>query len=251
MGHQLEFHKLIRSTVQIDEAIVEDVVEAFFGNLFTLSNRLGNSTPPSLGFSLCCVVFDFVFKKSFPALNILDIKKDPQTVLDQMFQKLGWGHPEFVYDKTIMRSTVRLSHEASEKLKATCGNQVIGQSEGSNKKDAERKACILAIDFLKKTWNIDQKYIKRAVRDRLMSDPRYLNAHSMAMSKAYQLGFADIYVQRKSKNRVQYYIVTGVKPDESECALSTYVFQDNKSGDRQEGNHLDGQINALSSYVSL
>lgn len=247
MGQHLGFHKLIRSGVQIDEAIIEDVVEAFFGNLFTVTNRLTNS---KFGFLVCQHVFNLILKNSFPDLNIFEIKKDPQTVLDQMFQKLGWGHPEFEYDKSACRSTITLSPEALTGISrmdvsTRVHGNIIGYSEGINKKDAEKKACVIAIDCLKKTWGIDQKYIRSAVKERLLADPRYTEAYTKALRKATASGFTDIYVQRKAKNRTQYYIVTGIRSDESESNLFSYHCDEwNKS----EGN-LDSQINALNTYL--
>jgi len=244
MGQFVEFDKLIRSSVTVDDAIIEDVIEAFFGNLFSLTNML---TQNNYGFIVCSLVFTYIFKNTFPDLDIYEIKKDPQTILDQMFQKLGWGHPEFEYDKINARSTIIIPDDVMSKLPRPpflYSTKVLATAEGINKKDAEKKASIMAIDFLKANWGIDHKFIKEAVRERLMMDSRYESAYNKAMIKARKASLVDLYVQKKAKHRIQYYIVTGIKEDGNELALFSYKFEDGKT----ESN-VEGQINALTSYA--
>ncbi len=244
MGRTVGFDRLIRSLVAPDVSIIEDVTEAFFGNLFSLTNRLTNGTQ---GSSLCTIVFHHIFKKAFQDMNVFEIDKDPKTILDQMFPKLDWGKPEFIYHKTSSTSVIKFPLSAVNNLKKDFVdtlpvNRIIATYKGQDKKDAEKKASIIALNFLRDMWGVDRKYVKKFTHEKMILDPRYQNAHLTALQKASKQGYDNIYVQRKAKRRVQYYIVMGVKQD-IETAVFAYRSQDGKP----EGN-IDGHIHALLAY---
>jgi dsRNA-specific ribonuclease len=246
---------LIRSTVSVGEEILEDVYEAFFGCLFTVANRIiedGNQ-----GLSLCELLFRRVLKESFPDLDPWSVPKDAPTTLDQIFIRLGWGHPIVMYNEETRVATIRLTAEAIthlEGLGATFKRDrafIVGP-RAVDKPAATKAAAELALAALKSNWGIDTKYASLKVREKLMQDDRYAIVQRQALEVAKKMGYVDVYVARKAKNHNQLYAVLGVKPNDSEVQLHVYKYETGKNlgGGEDMSTRVAAYITALREFMA-
>jgi dsRNA-specific ribonuclease len=247
---------LIRSSVVIDDKMLEDVYEAFFGCLFTLGNRFtegGNQ-----GLSICEALFKHVLHESFPELNPWSVPKDPQTTLDQIFIRMQWGHPALTYNEDTRITTIKLTQEAVSFLNSigplvrTDKVLAVGPSS-ADKQASARAAADLALTTLKLSWGIDSKYASIMVRNRLMKDQRYAIVHQEALKIAEKMGFSDIYVTRKAKNHNQLYAVIGVKPNDTESQLHVYKYENTGAEDESGGlsTRVAAYITALRGFIKV
>lgn len=221
---------LIRSSVSIDDKMLEDVHEAFFGCLFTVGNRIidgGNQ-----GLPLCEALFKHILHESFPSLDPWSVPKDPQTTLDQIFIRLGWGHPVLNYNEDTRITTIRLTRDAQTFLENMMTGIKISDNRllatgprAADKPSSARAAAEIALASLKLGWGIDSRYASMVVRSRLMKDERYASVQREALKIAERMGYTDIYVARRAKNHNQLYAVMGVKPDDSEFQLHIYKYE--------------------------
>lgn len=215
---------LIRSSVGVDSKILEDVLEAFFGCLFTVANKISQNS----GLSLCEALFFKILEESSPELNIWSIGKDSPTVLDQLFKRMRWGDPIVNYSGDGV-TTINLTREAYSFLQTVgppfkFGPPLTIGPKTPDMKSSKKAAASIALATLKLIWGIDTKYTHIQVRNRLLADEKYRAAHKEALKVAKKLGFVDIYVARRAKHSNQLYVVMGVRADGSEEQLSVYKY---------------------------
>lgn len=253
----LNQHGLIRSSVSIDDQMLEDVQEAFFGCLFTVANKLTEGS--NQGLPICEALFRVILQETFPQLDPWSVPKDPQTTLDQVFIKMNWGHPIRIYDEETKVTTIRLTRDAHSFLesvgpKIKMDRPFIVGPKSADKTSSARAAAELALSSLKLGWGIDSRYASMTVRARLMRDERYAKVQREALKVAEKMGFTDIYVARRAKNHNQLYAVMGVRPDDSEAQLHIYKYQSPESRDTEEDTGLSTRvaayITALRGFIS-
>lgn len=220
---------LIRSTSSVDDAILEDVFEAFFGCLYWIVNDLSDAACPNQGLTLSQIIFHNILNSTFPELNLWSIQKDAPTQLDQLMRRLNWGPPTLRYDKETGRTTIIITDMTIQKLNEKAGllnksgqniellsNRILCVgSSGTDKRSSERLACELGLKMLKQIWGIDNNYATLLQRQRLIRDPEYSSTYQEALIIVRSMGYNDIYVSRKAKHHNQYYVVTGIKKNSS------------------------------------
>ncbi len=219
---------LVRTTVSVDDKMLEDLYEAFFGCLFTVGNRLvegGNQ-----GLPLCEALFKEILHETFPDLDPWSVPKDPQTTLDQIFIRLAWGHPVLNYNEDTRVTTIRLTRDAHGYLESVgppikMDKPLAIGPRAADKPSSARAAAEIALSALKLGWGIDSRYTNIVVRSRLMKDDRYAAVQREALKVAERMGYIDVYVARRAKNHNQLYAVIGVRPNDSEVQLHVYKYE--------------------------
>lgn len=246
---------LIRSSVTVGPEILEDVYEAFFGCLFTVTNRLvdgGNQ-----GLPLCELMFRRILHETFPELDPWSVPKDPQTTLDQIFIRMEWGHPIVSYNEETRVTTIRLTRDAYAYLESMGpafprDRPLAIGPKAEDKSASARAAAEIALNVLKTNWGITTRYASLVVRSRLMRDERYAVVQREALAVAERMGYSDVYVLRKAKNHNQLYAVMGVKPDDTETQLHIYKYETGKNlgGGEDMSTRVAAYITALREFIA-
>lgn len=252
----LDYRGLIRATVIVDCKMLEDVLEAFFGCLFTVANRTSQGS--SQGLPIAEAMFVKLLKEVYPDLDIWSITKDPPTVLDQLFQRLSWGKPIMTYNDKTGITTIRLPREAIEHLTSIGpplrSDILAAGPKATDIKKSKKAAAEAALAALKSNWNIDTKYVSMIVRKRLMKDEHYAKAHQEALEVASRHGsFTDVYVARRAKHHNQLYAVMGIRPNGTEAQLHIYRYNpahEEEPVSSSSSARVQAYITALREYVA-
>lgn len=254
----LEMKGLLRTTVPVEDAMLEDVFEAFFGCLFTVANRIAGGG--NQGLPMCEALFKRVIVDTFPDLDLWSIGKDPQTRLAQLFQRLDWVRPNIQYNLDTGVTTIRISREAHTYLESIgppikFSTPLAVSSPVMDIKKSEKAAAILALTALKIGWDIDERYVNLVARKKLMKDERYATVQREALEIAKRMGYTDVYVVRKAKFHNSLYAVMGVRPNGSEFQLHVYKFASVGEGVDEETSQnmptrLAANITALRGFIA-
>ena len=87
----VEYVRFDPESPNVTESVKEDVIEAFFGCLDMLANdRLGVGMGTVYCFNLMKHIFNDI------KIVLEDIQKDPVTLLKELFEKFGWGIPQYL-----------------------------------------------------------------------------------------------------------------------------------------------------------
>lgn len=243
---------LIRSTILVDDKMLEDVFEAFFGCLFTVANRAAEGS--NQGLPMCEALLIKVLNDVYPGLDLWSIPKDAPTVLDQLYQRLGWGRVITHYNERTGVTTIRLTREAHAHLESigppirADAPLAVGPPAADIKK-SKKAAAELALATLKTSWGIDTRYVSMIVRKRLMADERYASVQREALQIAQKLGFIDIYVARRAKHHNQLYAVMGVRSNGTEAQLHIYRYT-SPQGEESEQQGRENMSTRVVAYIT-
>lgn len=239
MGDQL------RTKVPMDTHSLEDVLEAFFGGLNLVGDKVFKF---GAGTGLCFNMINYIYKD---VQMTMEYAKNPKTQIKETFERLGWvsswgdesGNVESFEETTspegrrTIVGTIRFTPEALDMLRVaglTNVNPILATEYGSTKKVTSNNVYKTALTNLRKI-GITREWVDKVKGSRDLKNPILIPYIQPVQQKATQEGYSRFYIhQAKQTKDGKYFQLIGVKPDETKVVLTTTT----KPLDENEGKKL-------------
>lgn len=194
ISFKLGLYKWMRSLIPVTIHVHEDLLEALFGGLFKVGDRvIGKGNGYSLASNLSATIYNV------DDIDINEILAHPRSQIKEIIEKMRWHEGSGLKFEDIEKITmnrddpskkwryeIRLTKMALDYIKAAGANIPVGGiiaiAEGSDKKVTSDSAYKQAVEFLKNTYGITREWtfersdkmamqaLETNTRDRLLKD---------------------------------------------------------------------------------
>ena len=216
VGAKMGLDKWIRTRVEINTHVNEDLLESFFGGLDTVGDKVFKfGAGAGLAYNMILKIFE-----DTPIDRNLGKRGHPKTQMKETFEKLHWGVPVETFQEGSMygdvRATISFTPEAMSSL-ATLGvkikSRTLASESGSSKKVAFDNAYKVALNRVREL-GITDEWVEKYRGNKDMNNPELVPYLPAVQNRLKQEGYTTFYFKKAQTTKQGKYIqLIGVRPN--------------------------------------